>query len=141
MSYREKIAWLSLIAMAVTYVPYFILTAVSRVPDTVPNLRQLSILAAVSAVRMLILGIGHLHLRRTSDQEARMPPDERDRAIERQSLNSAYYVLIAGMIAVGCVMPFYASGWRIINSTLFMIVLAEVVQYGLIVVSYRRQQA
>jgi hypothetical protein len=63
-------------------------------PGTLPNLRQLG------------LYIGHLYLRHEAPQEARTPPDERDSAIMRRSISSAYYVLIVGMILVGCVMPF-----------------------------------
>jgi len=68
-----------------------------------------------------------------------MPLDERDQAIKRRSVSSAYYVLIAGMILVGCVMPFNSRGWTIINAALFMIIAAEVVHYGVVVFSYRRQ--
>lgn len=57
----------------------------------------------------------------------------------RRSISTAYYVLIAGMILVGCVMPFNSGGWTIVNAALLMIVLAEVVHYGVVVVSYRRQ--
>ncbi len=74
-----------------------------------------------------------------SPEEARTPPDERDRAITSRSITFAYYVLIAGMILVGCIMPFNSGGWRIINAALAMIVAAELVHYGVIVVSYRRQ--
>jgi hypothetical protein len=140
MPYREKTAWLSLIAMAVTFVPYFTLVAAGFPPEeALPNLRQLGLFAVISVVRMLILSAGHLVLRRGSPQEARTPPDERDRAIMHRSLSYAYYILIAGMILVGCVMPFIASGWSIVNAALFMIVAAEVVQYGVVVWSYRRQ--
>ncbi len=60
------------------------------------------------------------------------------RAISRRSLGAAYGVLIAGMILVGCVMPFHASGWKLINTAAAMIVRAEVVHYGVAVSSYRR---
>ena len=140
MPYREKIAWLSLIAMAVTFGPYFTIVAAGPPPgEALPNLRQLGLFAVAAIVQMLILGVGHLYLRRRSPQEARTPPDERDRAIMRRSISSAYYVLIAGMILVGCVMPFSSSGWTIINAALVMIVAAEVVHYGVVVFSYRRQ--
>ncbi len=138
MPYREKTAWLSLIAMAVTFGPYFTVTA-NSIPQALPNLRQLGLFAIAAMVQMLILGIGHLYLGRRSPQDARTPPDERDRTIMRRSISSAYYVLIAGMILVGCVMPFRSSGWTIINAALFMIVAAEVVHYSVVVFSYRRQ--
>lgn len=140
MPYREKTAWLSLLAMLLTFGPYFALTATHILPtEPMPNLRLLGWFALTAIVQMLILGIGHLYLRRSSAQEARLPLDERDQAIMRRSVSSAYYVLIAGMILVGCVMPFSSSGWSIINAALFMIVAAEIVHYGVVVVSYRRQ--
>jgi hypothetical protein len=140
MPYREKTAWLSLLAMVVTFGPYFTATATRALPgEPMPNLRQLSWLAVTATIQMLILGVGHLYLRRGAAQEARMPLDERDQAITRRSVSSAYYVLIAGMILVGCVMPFNSSGWSIINAALFMIIAAEVVHHGVVVLSYRRQ--
>jgi hypothetical protein len=140
MPYREKTAWLSLLAMIATFGPYFTIVAMRSGPsDPMPNLRQLGLFAVIAIVQMLILGVGHLYLRRGSVQEARLPPDERDQAITRRSISSAYYVLIAGMILVGCVMPFNSSGWSIVNAALFMIIAAEAVRYGVAVFSYRRQ--
>jgi hypothetical protein len=141
MPYREKIAWLSLLAMAVAFGPYFtiVMAGRSHAGTSLPNLRQLGLFAIAALVQMLILGIGRLYLSRWSPQEAHTPPDERDVAIMRNSISLAYYVLIAGMILVGCVMPFNSSGWTIINSALVMIVFAEVVHYAVVVVSYRRQ--
>jgi hypothetical protein len=139
MSYREKIAWLSLIAMGVTYGPYFKLVA--RGPgawEPLPHLHPLGLFALVSLVRMLILGAGYLYLRMGTRQE-RPLLDERDRAIEHRSISAAYYVLIAGMILVGCFMPFSSTGWTIVNAAIFSIVAAEVVHYGVVVASYRVQ--
>jgi hypothetical protein len=140
MPYREKTAWLSLLAMLVTFGPYFTTIAIRSLPsEPMPNLSQLGLLAVTAISQMLILGIGHLYLRRGSMHDAHMPLDERDQAITRRSVSSAYYVLIAGMILVGCVMPFKSSGWSIINAALFMIIAAEAVHYGVVVLSYRRQ--
>ncbi len=104
-----------------------------------PDLRQLILFAAAAIAQLAVLGIGHFYLRREYPQDANTPPDERDRAIVSRSISSAYYVLIAGMIVVGCVMPFNSGGWSIINAALMMIVASEVVHYGVIVVNYRRQ--
>jgi len=137
--YREKTAWLSLIAMAVTFGPYFIIMAVEARPGALPGLRQLGLFAAAAILQALILGLGHLYLRRSSPEDARIPPDERDRAILNRSLRFAYSVLMVGMIVVGCVMPFNSSGWAIINAALLAIIAAEVVHHGVIVSSYRGQ--
>ena len=51
----------------------------------------------------------------------------------------AFWIAIAlVMILVGVVMPFNESGWAITNAALFMIIVAEVVYYGIVVFSYRR---
>jgi hypothetical protein len=126
--------------MAITFGPYFAITAAGMRPaEAVPNFRQLALFGAAAVLQLLILGAGHLYLRHESPEEAGAPPDERDRAIMQRSISSAYYVLIAGMILVGCIMPFTARGWGIINAALLMIVAAEIVHYGVVVVSYRRQ--
>jgi hypothetical protein len=140
MPYREKIAWLSLIAMGVTFGPYFAIVSTKSLPTgSLPDLGQLGLYAIAAILQMLILGVGRIYLRRGSPLDAGIAPDERDRAIERQSIRSAYHFLIGGMILVGCVMPFRSSGWSIIHAALAMIVAAEIVHYGIVVFSYRRQ--
>jgi hypothetical protein len=95
--------------------------------------------AIAAGVQVVIQGFGRLWLRHKEQLEGGLQPaDERDRAIEYRSVRAAYGVLIAGMILVGCVMPFNASGWRIVNAALAMIVAAEVVHYATVVFSYRR---
>lgn len=139
MSYREKIAWLTLIAMAITYGPYFAAAARTNPSASLPDLHLLGLCAVTIVAEAAILAAGRIVLALREPKSERTPPDERDRAIECRSLGSAYYVLIVGMLLVGCVMPFKASGWAIINAALFMIVAAEVVHYGVVVWSYRRQ--
>ncbi len=142
MSYREKIAWLSLIGMVVAYGPYF--AFVGKKPlswEPLPHLHPLALFALVSMVRMVILGVGYLYLRLGTPGDERPPMDERDLAIEHRSISFAYYVLMTGMVLVGCFMPFSATGWTIVNATIFWIVAAEIVHYGVVVASYRMQAA
>jgi hypothetical protein len=139
MPYREKIAWLSLIAMAVTFGPYFVEVAADpfrAVP--LPNLPQMGLFAAATLTQALIIGLGRLYLRIRSPEDARAPADERDLAIERRSIYAAYFVLLTGMVFVG-VMPFTSGGWKLVNAAVAMIVLAELTHYGVVAVSYRRQ--
>ena len=142
MPYREKTAWLSLIAMAAAFGPYFtftLVTAGSHPAEPLPNLRQLGLYALTAVVQMLILGVGHLYLRNVTPADERTPSDVRDRAILSRAVTFAYYVLIAGMIEVGCFMPFSSSGWAIVNAAILAIVVAEVVRQSVVVFSYRRQ--
>jgi hypothetical protein len=138
MSYREKLAWLSLIAMALTFGPYFAVAGrASAMYRPMPNLHLLWLFAIAAGVQVVIQGFGRLW-HKEQLEGGLQPADERDRAIEYRSVRAAYGVLIAGMILVGCVMPFNASGWRIVNAALAMIVAAEVVHYATVVFSYRR---
>ena len=66
-------------------------------------------------------------------------PARRRKTARQRASSSAYYVLMAGMILVGVVMPFSETGWAIVNAALFMIMVSEVVQGGMMVFSYRRQ--
>jgi hypothetical protein len=138
--HREKTAWLTLIAIVVTFGPYFALVSSrGHAAGAMPDLHQLGLFALVVIAQAIILAAGHTILAIVSPADAQAPPDERDRAITSRSITFAYYVLIVGMIVVGCVMPFNSGGWTIINAALAMIVAAEVVHYGVIAISYRRQ--
>jgi hypothetical protein len=94
--------------------------------------------AVTVVVQVLVLGVGHAWLALARPEEARAQADERDRAVELRSMKIAYLVLITGMILVGVVMPFSSSGWKLINSAIGAIVLAEIAHYGFVVWSYRR---
>ncbi len=140
MPYREKIAWLSLFAIAVTYGPYFAWVAMDPAPNApLPNFRLLTAFAIAAGIQAVIQIVGRLFLRLSSGEDARMPGDERDMIIERRSVGAAYYVLMTGMIVVGCVMPFTSVGWSLVNTAIAMITIAELFHYGIAVVSYRRQ--
>lgn len=137
MPYQEKIAWLSLVAMAVTYGPYFAIAGSDT--DGGPGLRLLLLFGIAASTHAVLTGIGRWYLRRKAPLDARTPPDERDRAIDRRSVAFAYGVLMAGMILVGVVMPFNSGGWAITNAALFSLIVAEVVRDASTVTSYRMQ--
>ncbi|HWS39966.1 MAG TPA: hypothetical protein VN247_01595 [Arenimonas sp.] len=139
MSYREKVAWLSLLAMLLVFIPYFTWASLNPPGAEIPNFRQMGIYAVASLSWAAILGIGHLLLRWKSSDEAKLPLDERDIAIAHKSRGYAYGVLIAGMILVGGIMPFTNGGWEIVNTMVFMIVLAECISDANIIRNYRRQ--
>jgi hypothetical protein len=139
MPYREKLAWLSLAAMAFGFFPYFYTAAHSTPTAATPWWQAIMPFLGAVIRQVSVLLIGIVVLRRTSREDAKLPADERDRDIQRRSLTSAYYVLIAGMILVGCIMPINQGGWDIINAAVFMIIVAELVHYSIVVWSYRRQ--
>ncbi len=141
MAYREKVAWLSLLAMGLSFGPYFAWTAISPPGNEVPNLPLMATYAVTAIGYGLLLGMGHLVLRMRSGREARLPADERDLAIERRSSQVAYYVLMGLTLYVGGYKPFVSQGWDIVNDAIAAVVIAEVVRCFTGVIGYRRSAA
>ncbi|XOV89099.1 MAG: hypothetical protein ACFHX7_04215 [Pseudomonadota bacterium] len=138
MSHQEKTAWLMIVAYTVSFGPYLILMAMRPPQSQMPDLPTLGWFAVAATGLALVVGVGRLWLRFRYPVDARAPVDERDLAILRKSGRVAYFVLITGMIVVGCVMPFMATGWALVNAALLAIVLAELVASFLTVWGYRR---
>jgi uncharacterized BrkB/YihY/UPF0761 family membrane protein len=138
MAFREKMAWLTLGTMLVAYGVYFGIVGPAagfgerRMLDIIWSF---GLVAAAHAVAVIVGAIA-IALTATKGAEARA--DERDRAIARRGATMGYYVLILGMILVGVVMPFSEPPWKIVNTALLAIVLAEVVHQTVVLLSYRR---
>ena len=137
MSVRERFSWVWLSALTPVYGLYFGAVLLLRSQGEIANLTEFGLLSAAALAQAIILGAGALLMRARSGRGDRAKPDERDRAIEHRATTAAYYVLIAGMIVVGCVMPFSHNGWEIVRAAVLAIVIAELVHHGLVVRAYR----
>jgi hypothetical protein len=138
---RERVAWVWLTAMIVCMGSYFVAVATFKeLRIELSFFTQIEILAAATlSMAAVVLGdrlIAWIR-GRGREQEA---VDERDRLIEYRSATVAYYVLMAGMILVGCIMPLdkTKTGWDVVNAAIFYIVVAEIVKQVLILRAYRR---
>jgi len=135
---RERSAWIWLFALIIVFGAYFTtISVLQRAPEQVSFVMQISLLATALLTLALVAGLDWLVVF-IRDRRDATPFDERDRLIELRSSSYAYYVLIGGMIVVGCVMPFSANGWDIVHAALFAIFVAEIVHHGLVVLGYRR---
>lgn len=137
MTYREKTVWLTFVAMIIAYTLYFgfVLSGHPAGREIFPMLWLFGSIAGTQAVVVII---GYIILTLTTPKAERQRPDERDSAIRRRGATVAYYVLMAGTVIVGVGMPFSYSGVTIANAALFAIVLAEVVNDAIVLISYRR---
>jgi hypothetical protein len=139
MPYREKLAWLSLVGMAVCYGPYFALTSWSPLLDQpLPNLELMARFAAAAGGNAVWVLLGRLILQATTPRDERSVADERDRAVDRRATTVAYYVLIGLALYVGGVKPFTSAGWHVVNAMVASVVIAETLRHALIVLGYRR---
>ena len=136
---RERFAWVWIVALVILLGSY--LAAVAVAPERFEALGQLQRIGLL-AIPLGLLGVialathGLAWLRRKDREPGE--PDERDRAIEHRASHVAYHVLMAGMIVVGCVMPFTDSGWKLVHAALFFILIAEITHSGLVLSGYRR---
>lgn len=138
MGFRERLARLSLLSMAIPYAPFFLWVQLCPPTAPLPDWSSLVGFGITATCHGLLRGFGELWLRWRCGADARMPADERDQAIANRAARIAYFTLMAGVILVGVVMPFQAAGWRLIHATIAAIVLAEVVHDGVIAWSYWR---
>lgn len=136
MSAFEKRAWLALWSQCPPYLVYFLIQGAW--PTWLTTFQErIACLAVVAGVHAVAYLTGLLVMKRQERGEPLLL-DERDRAIDGRATRTAYFVILTGMIVVGVVMPFGDTGWKITNTALFAIVLAETVRYALIVTGYRR---
>lgn len=132
MSYREKMAWLTFVCMALAYTLYFGLIA-TRPPGTMIDI--LILFGSISGTQALVVIAGSIWITMRAEQRG---ADERDKAIARRGATIGYYVLMTGTILVGVVMPFSETPWKIVNSALLALVIAEAVRLIVVLTSYRR---
>ncbi len=135
MPYREKFAWLSLIAMALCYTPYFVISHLNPPAQagTLEGLSQLWLYGAAAIGHALIVGIGQFFIGK------RQKPDERDRDIDRRATQTAFYLLLILMMLVGVVLPLtQVVGWEVANPALFAIIVSLGMQSAVQIWLYRR---
>ena len=137
MSPFESRAWLALWSMCPPYAVYFAIQLGSR-GWPVTMWQRIVCLGVTALVHAAIAAAGLLLLMRRQRGE-RLFADERDQGIDARATRGAYWLVFAGAVVVGMMMPFKDSGWRIVNATLLLLVLTETLRNTLIVVGYREK--
>jgi len=138
MAFREKIAWLTLGTMLIAYGVYFGIVGPGAGFGRVRMVDIIWSFGVVAGVQAAVTIAGVIAIALTATKDAQGRADERDRAIARRGATVGYYVLIVGMILVGVVMPFSEPPWKIVNTALLAVVLAETVHQAVVLISYRR---
>jgi len=134
---RERFAWVWMTALVVVLGLYFAgVTSMHYVHPDPSFLARIGMLAAALGTLAVIAIVTWLYGRWRDRDE--LAEDERDRFIEWRSSRIGYYVLLAGLIYAGMVIPFTQQGWDVVHAALFFIAVAEIVRSGIIVLGYRR---
>jgi hypothetical protein len=123
MSFREKLAWTSLIATAAIYGWYF----ATELPLQAKGTADHSLLGVTILLLALAQAIPTVVLAIQSPREAKMPLDEREKLIVLKGNRAGYVVLTSGAL-VCCVAGthFGVDGTMLGNLILLAIVVAQI---------------
>lgn len=136
MSFRERTAWGMIISMVITGL---IFTGLSlHIPlDSPPSTLLLSLIPYVIAVIVLSIIVAVV-LAAISPKQANQPADERERlAIDRAGHWSSY-VLSSGVVLTALSYLWHGNGHVLFMLLIGALILAQIAEYGLQLVFFRR---
>lgn len=136
MSFKEKIAWISLVTTALVWGGFygFMLATRGRYPGTV---YFVGFFAAVTVQAVLAAGAAIVSAA-LAPRDATAAADERDRAIARGAYAIAYPILLILLLCVVGSIHLGANPVQMAYAIIGAIVLAEIVHYGAQIAGYRR---
>jgi hypothetical protein len=136
MSFREKSAWVTLIAILIVFVMYVL--HVPRLFQPAPSEWELLMVAFSFATFILIEVVAYVVLYIRFPKDARTPKDERERLIELKAIRLAAYVYVVGTFLAILTPHHGANGFAVGLFVLLAFVVAEIVNYTARIVYYRR---
>ena len=136
MTFKEKMAWLSVITTIVVWGAYFgfLLTTARHLPG--PG--QFGGFIAAVIVQTGLVTVGAIVSAVLSPRDAGAESDERDKAVSRRAYAFAYPVLLSLIVCVAASMHFGMDARGMTYEIMASIVIAEIVHYGAQIVGYRR---
>jgi hypothetical protein len=140
MSFREKSAWITLIALVVLAIAFQLAVHSPWTLSPTPGGREFQVLIHSIVVFVTVEIVAYVVLRMHSPRDARTPKDERERLIEIRSRAVAYYVFTAFALGGTFVALHivgsnqFGMGWLL----LWSFVASQIVNYALRIFYYRR---
>jgi hypothetical protein len=136
MSFREKSAWVTLIAIVLMFVLFLLHGPDIFGPD--PSDWTLHAAAACFAAFIVIELIAHLVLYIHNPKDARTPKDEREHLIGLRATRIAAYVYVVGSFLAVLTTHHGATGRAVGFFMLLAFVVAEIVNYTARIFYFRR---
>jgi small-conductance mechanosensitive channel len=138
MSFREKTAWITLIAIIAVSLMYWFHMPNPFVAQPPP--RVLHAMGASLIAYLVIEAVGWLVLRWRYPRDAREPRDERERLIDLRALRVAYYAFLAlSMAGIFVTLHLAGAGSVAVGMAVFTaFVLSQIAKYGARIIFYRR---
>ncbi len=135
MSFKEKIAWISVVTTILVWGAYFwFVVAGARWPGPVYTVG----FTGAVVVQTILMIAASVVTAVMSPKEASAASDERDKAIARRAYAFAYPVLLGLIVCVAACVHLGARPWDLVNGMMGAIVIAEIVHYAAQIAGYRR---
>ena len=137
MPFREKLAWISLIAYGLVYGAYFTLLA-SAWDDRWGQGLSIGLMVAAVAGLIMIAATLAIVAALLSPKEANAPADEREKLIALKSESLASYTLSTGVVLLIGALLIGWNGFLVANLLLASMVISELVKAIAQIVAFRR---
>lgn len=138
MSFREKTAWVTLIAILSVCALFLLHVPNPFVPHPGPGVLHVMGISLLAYV--VIELVAYIVLRLRNPQDAREPRDEREKLIDLKALRIAYYVFAVGAIG-GMFVTLHVVGAHLVGLGMVIFaafVLSHVVRHAARIVYYRK---
>ncbi len=139
MSFKEKVAWISVVTTILVWGTYFVFAVRAAATGGVPHpVIYMAGFTAALIIQTILMMIATTITAVLAPREASAASDERDKEISRHAYAIAYPVLLSLIVCVAASVHFGATRWGLVNGMMAAIVVAEIVHYGAQIVGYRR---
>ena len=136
MSFKEKIAWISVVTTILVWGTYFgfVIGTGARWPGPV----YIAGFTGAVVIQTILVVVASIVTAVMAPKEAGAASDERDKAIARRAYAFAYPVLLTLIVCVAASMHFGATPLDMTYGIMGAIVIAEIVHYAAQIAGYRR---
>jgi len=138
MSFREKSAWISLLAYLGIYGFYFMNVAAALTRGDTEGTQFLGLFGQSVVLFVIVIIVGTVIAAVTAPKDAQAPEDEREKLITLKANSASGYVLATGVVLTIGVIFYGVKDFLVINLLFFALVLSEVFKIVTQIVLYRR---
>lgn len=138
MSFREKSAWISLLAYLGIYGFYFVQVGSALTRGDTDGAPFLGLFAQSIALFIAVIIMGTVITAVLAPREANAPADEREKLVTLKANSASGYVLAAGVVLTIGVIFYGAKDFLVINLLFFSLVVSEVYKIVTQLFLYRR---
>ena len=138
MSFREKAAWISLLAYLGIYGFYFTQVGSALIRGDADGTPFFGLFVRAVVLFVVVIIIGTVVAAVTAPKDANAPADEREKLVALKANSASGYVLATGVVLTIGVILYGAKDFLVINLLFFSLVVSEVYKIATQLFLYRR---